>query len=275
MASYSMEDVEFIRGKSGISYEEAVSMLDYHNGDVARVLIDLERSGRLNGAATQKQPAAKETGKGRNKFMNFIQKMYRTRVKVKKGDTVIINLSVLFTALAVILFSPHLTILSLILGLLLGYRISIDTDDEAFREERIENLVKNAGNHVKNAVNDISRGFTDAAKKKEAKSEAKAEVKTEVKAEIKSEPKAEVKVDLEKEAAAPVTEPATEKEPVAPIYPLSTEMPDLSADIIRDLEMHEKGPNVPVIQIPVKVESTDGNVEVIREADGTNTVTIG
>ena len=267
MASYSMEDVEFIRSKSGISYEEAVSMLDYHNGDVARVLIDLERSGRLNGAGTQKQPTANETGKGRNKIMNFIQKMYRTRLKVKKGDTVIINLSVLFTALAVILFSPHLTILSLILGLLLGYRISIDTDDEAFREERIENLVKNAGNHVKNAVSDISRGFSDAAKKKEAKSEATAEVKAEA--------KAEQKTVLKEEMAVPATEPVTEKETVQPVYPLNTEMPDLSAGIIRDLEMHEKGPNVPVIQIPVKVESTDGNVEVIREADGTNTVTIG
>ena len=31
MASYTIEDIELIRRKSGISYQEAVSLLDYHN----------------------------------------------------------------------------------------------------------------------------------------------------------------------------------------------------------------------------------------------------
>ena len=35
MASYTIEDIELIRRKSGISYQEAVSLLDYHNGNVA------------------------------------------------------------------------------------------------------------------------------------------------------------------------------------------------------------------------------------------------
>lgn len=45
MASYTIEDIELIRRKSGISYQEAVSLLDYHNGNVARALVDLERNG--------------------------------------------------------------------------------------------------------------------------------------------------------------------------------------------------------------------------------------
>ena len=56
MAAYSMEDIELIRRKSGITYEEAVSMLDYHNGDVARVLIDLEKNGRLHEMNTTNKP---------------------------------------------------------------------------------------------------------------------------------------------------------------------------------------------------------------------------
>ena len=47
MASYTIEDIELIRRKSGISYQEAVALLDYHNGNVARALIDLERNGRI------------------------------------------------------------------------------------------------------------------------------------------------------------------------------------------------------------------------------------
>ena len=47
MASYTIEDIELIRRKSGISYQEAVALLDYHNGNVARALVDLERNGRI------------------------------------------------------------------------------------------------------------------------------------------------------------------------------------------------------------------------------------
>ena len=42
MAKYTIEDIEILRQKSGISYEEAVNLLEYHNGSLARALIDLE-----------------------------------------------------------------------------------------------------------------------------------------------------------------------------------------------------------------------------------------
>ena len=47
MAKYTIEDIEILRQKSGISYEEAVNLLEYHNGSLARALVDLEKNGRL------------------------------------------------------------------------------------------------------------------------------------------------------------------------------------------------------------------------------------
>ena len=47
MERYTIQDIEFIRRKSGISYQEAVALLDYHNGNVTRALVDLERNGRI------------------------------------------------------------------------------------------------------------------------------------------------------------------------------------------------------------------------------------
>ena len=58
MASYTIEDIELIRRKSGISYQEAVSLLDYHNGNVARALVDLERNGPLKPDAAARARAA-------------------------------------------------------------------------------------------------------------------------------------------------------------------------------------------------------------------------
>ena len=34
--NYTLEDVETLRAKSGVSYEEAVSLLDKYDGDLAR-----------------------------------------------------------------------------------------------------------------------------------------------------------------------------------------------------------------------------------------------
>ena len=47
MEPYTIEDIELLRKKSGLSYQEAVALLDYHNGSLARAIIDLEKSGRL------------------------------------------------------------------------------------------------------------------------------------------------------------------------------------------------------------------------------------
>ena len=179
MATYSMEDIELIRRKSGITYEEAVSMLDYHNGDVARVLIDLEKNGRLHEVNTTRtqEPQANSNKKG-GKFMNFIQKMIRTRIKVRKGDTLIINLSVLFVVAAALLMGLHrafgIAAIGLILGLMMGYQINIDNNDEAFTQEKVEKIVRNAADNVKKTVNGISREINTAVEKKKAEEAAKA-----------------------------------------------------------------------------------------------------
>ena len=41
MEQYTIEDIEMLRSKSNLSYQEAVALLDYHNGSLARALIDL------------------------------------------------------------------------------------------------------------------------------------------------------------------------------------------------------------------------------------------
>ena len=49
MEPYTIEDIELLRKKSGMTYQEAVALLDYHDGNLARALIDLEKNGRLKG----------------------------------------------------------------------------------------------------------------------------------------------------------------------------------------------------------------------------------
>ena len=150
MASYTIEDIEMLRKKSGMTYQEAVSLLDYHDGNLARALIDLEKSGWLkedikmeNVSRTNMGTTQSRHSETKEKALNILQKLYRCRVKVQKGKTPIVNFSVLFGALCLIL-APHMTIFGFILSLILGYQFSFTKLDEDFASESLEKMVKNA-----------------------------------------------------------------------------------------------------------------------------------
>lgn len=165
MAAYTIEDIELIRRKSGISYQEAVALLDYHNGNVARALVDLERNGRIKEGGEEKAPNkghfhAEYKGEPIKKstVMELLHKCYRARVKVHRQDTAILNISALFAVVS-LLISPHLVILGAILSIILGYKITLDKHDHAFDGENLERTVRHAAENAKNSVSDFARSF--------------------------------------------------------------------------------------------------------------------
>ena len=133
MAKYTFEDIEILRQKSGISYEEAVNLLEYHNGSLARALVDLEKNGRLKTG-----PASGDAGKGAKGVFTFL---YRLRLRVRKDEAVVVNLSSLFVLLTLIT-APHICVIGLIVALALGYRINIDRDSREFSSETFDSMVK-------------------------------------------------------------------------------------------------------------------------------------
>lgn len=244
MASYTIEDIELLRRKSGISYQEAVALLDYHNGNVARALVDLERNGRIKPESSQDKSSGAGQKRDSRGLMNFLSRMYQFRIKVKKEQTVILNLSLLFTILTC-LISPHLVVVGVILVLVLGYRISFDKRDPDFASANLEKMVRNAGENVRGTVNDFTRGFqegfSDDTKKSGA---AKEETRT-----AAQEPEQKKHEERSYYTARPASAPVQkEQEPLR-----------------RD---------VPTIQVPVQVESQDGHVTTQSHRDGYNSATV-
>ncbi len=229
MAAYTIEDIELIRRKSGISYQEAVALLDYHNGNVARALVDLERNGRIR----EGQEAPKSSGKVRATvngkpvdkpmIMDLVHRCFRARVKVRREDTPILNLSAIFAVLSV-LISPHLVIIGAIIALVLGYKFSFDKHDHAFDGENLERTVRSAAENVKSSVNDFTRGFQQNGATQEKTAE-----------------KAEPAQDRSYYAARP-----------APTY----------------------RPSAPTLNVPVQVESQDGNVTIESDSEGYSSATV-
>ncbi len=227
MAAYTIEDIELIRRKSGISYQEAVALLDYHNGNVARALVDLERNGRIKpeaAASSAKKTSAASSGKSINKnaVIELLTKAYRARIKLHRGDTPILNVSLLFALLSLVI-SPHLVIIAAIVCLILGYKFAFTKHDHAFDGENLERMVRNAAENVKSSVNDFARSFQSSSAE-----------------------------------AAPDSKPsAADERSYYAARPAATYRP-----------------SAPTLNVPVQVESQDGNVTIERESDGYSSATV-
>ena len=118
--NYSIEDVETLRSKAGVSYEEAVSLLDKYDGDLARALIELEKRGQVNEKADFKFDA--------EEIVEWVKKMWHkgmnTRVVIERKGETLVNLPVIFLILMLML-GAHAVIVAAVIMLLTGCSVSL------------------------------------------------------------------------------------------------------------------------------------------------------
>ena len=157
---------------------------------------------------------------------------------MKKGDIVIANLSLLFSLLA-LMISPHLAIIAAILILVLGYRVSFDKNDRAFASANLEKMVRNAADNVKSTVSDFAKGFEDGFNQEKGESEPKQDAQQK-----------------------PGQEPKKDDRSFYQSNPAATTYHTAYTG------------SAPTIQVPVQVESQDGNVSVEDDKDGYTNATI-
>ena len=88
------------------------------------------------------------------KANNVFSVLYRTRVKVQKDDTPILNLSLIFSIIAVC-SAPWLAVIGLVVALVLGYRFSIERNAAEFSGS-FQDVVNSAAANVKGAVSSFT-----------------------------------------------------------------------------------------------------------------------
>ena len=276
MEPYTIEDIEMLRRKSGLSYQEAVALLDYHSGSLARALIDLEKHGRLReenndgkeGKMTMDRNEKKNETK--EKTLNLLQKLYRTRVKIRKGDTGIFNVSVLFAGLC-LLFAPHMTIAGIIVSLILGYQFSFTSMDPDFAAENLEKMVKNAAQNAKSSVSSVVHTIQTETKDWQKKDSAGIEMGKENgnRNQNKPESSADYRADQD-DPAESLRKQAKELEETMDSFFESN--PGANSF---NSAYSAAASNVPTIQVPVQTETRDGEVIQEEDGDGFSSVTIG
>jgi hypothetical protein len=148
MAKYTLEQIDYLREKATISYEEAMETLERFDGDLARCLVDLERRGRIKPPPRRpsqeggqhyryeyrNEQAAGWAGHGRESNPSnhrgkafvldgeAVKGTLFSRVVVYKRDAVIADLSVAFLIFATFM-APHLMFAAVLLIFLMGYRV--------------------------------------------------------------------------------------------------------------------------------------------------------
>ena len=79
------------------------------------------------------------------KGLNLLQKLYRYRLKIDRKGTTIVNLSSLF-CIPCLLFAPHMSIAGIVLSLILGYHISLESEGD---DTQLEETVRSAAETIR------------------------------------------------------------------------------------------------------------------------------
>ena len=87
----------------------------------------------------------------KNRWFSFF---YCTRIKVFKGQTPILNLSLLFTLLAA-MSAPWVAVAGLVAALALGYRFSVERNAAEFCGD-FDTVVHDAAQNVQDAVDSFT-----------------------------------------------------------------------------------------------------------------------
>jgi len=141
--NYTLEDVETLRSKAGVSYEDAVALLEKYDGDVARALIELEKRGQLG-------KEAQSVKFNMDDAVSWIKTMWHkgmnTRVIVERKGVTLVNLPVIILLLMLVL-GVYAMVCAFVLTLVSGCNVSlqgIDNKEQTILKGEDERAEKDA-----------------------------------------------------------------------------------------------------------------------------------
>ncbi|GHU67368.1 hypothetical protein FACS1894184_07070 [Clostridia bacterium] len=178
--SETLEKVEYLRSKADISYEEALSMLERFDGDLTRVLIELERANRIRSGAAQTNSGAHSYShrdgfgtdthvppyRHHNHWKKVTRVLFHNNLQITRGSEIIMNMPV--ACYVLLLFAPHIMIMGVVAMLLFGCHISVKRTARNITQQDVAQFARNAAENVHNTINNISdnfrKGFEESAK---------------------------------------------------------------------------------------------------------------
>jgi len=163
MTEITLEKIDIIKERTGVSYTEAKEALEECDGDVVNALIFIE-------AKQKKSPKfnMEEMYTTKDEFMAWIKDALRkgnvTRVKIKKDETVVVDIPVNAGIAAGIfaLIYPALIGIGVLTAVLTKVTIEITKEDGTV--EVVNTIIKNTVDEVKERFNETKDNFNKSSK---------------------------------------------------------------------------------------------------------------
>lgn len=166
-----LRNIEYLREKADVSYEEAGELLEKFDGNVMRVLVELERQGRVYPQGNPKedwqdhrqdyryeQHQYEPHQNTKKHASSFISQALQHRLVIEsgKGDKkkTVANLSAPYCAGAAIV-APHLAVASVGLMFVLGYKVKLEKQPVGPMPEDVEEFVDKAVSNIKKTASSI------------------------------------------------------------------------------------------------------------------------
>ncbi|MBE6067546.1 MAG: DUF4342 domain-containing protein [Clostridium lundense] len=120
--SIKLEQIDELRKRINVSYEDAKEALENCDGDILEAIVYLEKNNKVK---AEKNDGEKECFF--DKIKALIKKGNNIRFVVKKKEKIVVNLS-LNVSILIAVFGFHIAFIGLILALLCGFRMKFETN---------------------------------------------------------------------------------------------------------------------------------------------------
>lgn len=157
----TLDKIDIIRDRTGVSYKEAREALTLANGNVVDALINIEES---NGKKWTETISVKGT-EVVDKLKTVVQSGNVNRIKIKKDDGVILDIPVTAGAVSALIM-PKIAALGTAVALMTKCTIEVERQNKGTINvnDAINNAVEKAADKVKDLadnVKDVSHGMTN------------------------------------------------------------------------------------------------------------------
>lgn len=144
-----LEQIDLLRKRANVTYEEAADALEKCNNDMVEALIYLERNHKVRAQAGNRS----EEGYGIIRAIkNLIKKGNRTKFAISKRGQVVLGIPVT-AAVIITLIAPYLTLAGLIIALFTDHRLQfIKENGEDMEVNKVFDKAAVVVNDVKNKL---------------------------------------------------------------------------------------------------------------------------
>lgn len=154
----SLEKIDIIRDRTGVSYKEAKEALEAASGNVVDALINIEDAGNKKWAETVTESISVKGTEAMDKVKAIINAGNVSRIKVKKDDYIILDIPVTAGAIGAIAI-PLFTAVGATVALLTKCTIEVERPNKEVItiNDVITNTADDIASKIKNVAGDIKK----------------------------------------------------------------------------------------------------------------------